>query len=41
LETIKIGDLLLDSQNILKRWTNYFGQLLNVHGILFLCESLA
>jgi hypothetical protein len=25
------GDLLADSYNILKRWKNYFSQLLNVH----------
>jgi hypothetical protein len=29
----KNGDVLADSNNILKRWKNYFGQLLNVHGI--------
>jgi hypothetical protein len=27
------GDLLVDSQNILNRWRNYFCQLLNVHGV--------
>jgi hypothetical protein len=26
------GDLLADTQNILKRW-NYFSQLLNVHNV--------
>jgi hypothetical protein len=25
------GDLLADFHNILKRWKNYFSQLLNVH----------
>jgi hypothetical protein len=29
----KNGDLLADSQNILKRWRNYFSQLLNVHNL--------
>jgi hypothetical protein len=27
------GDLLKDSHNILKRWKNYFSQLLNVHNV--------
>jgi hypothetical protein len=27
------GDLLADSHSILNRWKNYFGQLLNVHGV--------
>jgi hypothetical protein len=27
------GDLLADSHNILKRWKNYFAQLLNVHNV--------
>jgi hypothetical protein len=29
----KNGDLLADSRNILKRWKNYFFQLLNVHWV--------
>jgi FMN-dependent NADH-azoreductase len=28
-----IGDPLADSHCILKRWKNYFSQLLNVHGV--------
>jgi hypothetical protein len=27
------GDLLADSHNILRRWKNYFSQLLNVNSI--------
>jgi hypothetical protein len=27
------GDLLADSHSILKRWKNYFSQLLNVHRV--------
>jgi hypothetical protein len=27
------GDLLADSHSILKRWKNYFSQLLNVHNV--------
>jgi hypothetical protein len=27
------GDLVVDSQNILVRWRNYFSQILNVHGV--------
>jgi hypothetical protein len=27
------GDLLADSHSILNRWTNYFCQILNVHGV--------
>jgi hypothetical protein len=28
-----MGDLVMNSHSILARWSNYFSQLLNVHGV--------
>jgi hypothetical protein len=29
----EIGDLVVDSHSMLARWSNYFSQVLNVHGV--------